>query len=490
MLDLLKSLSKKELEEFHSFLSSPFFNQEENNLKLYNFLVKKLNQANLIEIKMDAEDPFRYEIYSWVFKKEKFNELKFKRLVSDFTHLFKKFIMIKNFMGHGSTGDPENFLFEISIMKELENKNLKRLSEPVAKALSKKLEIKRSKDDEYYSAKFQLENLLFYANYGKDAGMAEHFLRSKSLSADLQFIFTKLHSYREMIIFSESLSKENSFSPEKDFFYDHIIDFIRKNKIMIRNDHPNLYFIYLTVMMYQSGGEKFSIEFLNYLSKIKYDFPKEKLKYYYTYITSYYWSRINKGDQKFRKDLIKVYKKMVAEDLLMLERYMPDHTFNSIIMIGISEKEFGWVEEFISKYKNAVDPAKAKDAVNLANAKMFFYKRKFDDAIDHLKNVEFKNTIYFSNAKVLLAKIYYEQNDQVSLNYLIESLTQYTRRNKKLVPEQVILINSFIKYMKQLIRYKEKKGMDIIVLRKELDNEKNYVPDRNWFYEKIREMEM
>jgi hypothetical protein len=478
MIELVTALSPKEQIEFRKFLSSPYFNQNARIIDLYDVLRSK---QKLIP---DENELFRKEIFSSIYKNETFNDAKYRKLVSEFTDLFGKFLSISKFESDSEDG---NYKRDILLLTELEERSLKRLFEQEARSLLKKLNGMISKDGEFYSASYDLDNLLFYFNYGKDADRAGYHLRSKSGNADLQYVFTKLHLFREMIIYNDAQRSEKEFSPKTDHFYNDILRFINKNKNFIKKDHPNFYFIYLTVMMYADNGEKYSNEFLNYLNGLKNDFPKEKLKYYYTYITSYYWSRINKGENKFRKDLLKAYKKIIEEDLLIIGKYLSDLIFNSVVMIGVSEKEFSWVEEFIEKYKNIIEPIKAKDALNLAYAKIFFYKKKYDDAVHHLNNVEFTNTIYFTNAKFLLAKLYYEQQDLISIHYLLESFIQYSKRNKKLIPEQVSMITAFVKYMKQLIRYREKDKDNIIVLKKELDNEKKYVPDRNWFYDKINE---
>ena len=59
--------------------------------------------------------------------------------------------------------------------------------------------------------------------------------------------------------------------------------------------------------------------------------------------------------------------------------------------------------------------------------------------------------------------------------------------------ELISVVKIFNKYVSSLLKILEinevkKKKTELMVLRKELDNNKKLVPNKNWFYEKIEEL--
>ncbi len=110
----------------------------------------------------------------------------------------------------------------------------------------------------------------------------------------------------------------------------------------------------------------------------------------------------------------------------------------------------------------------------------------------YLNEVEFKEPVYYINSKFLLGKVYFEIKNIEGLRYIIANLKQYLRTKRNLMLEQIDSIKVFNKYMTDLINLYDSNSPEQktlrVVLKKELDNEKKFVPSKNWFYEKLIEI--
>lgn len=243
-------------------------------------------------------------------------------------------------------------------------------------------------------------------------------------------------------------------------------------------------------MMNNSTDKNYSELFRNYLERNEKRFAKTQLSYYYRYLESFFWMKINDGQLEYRSEVFKIYKLMISKNIYVLENTLNDIEFNNVINIALPLGEFNWVDKFIERHKKYLRAETANETYNLSKAKLFFYWREFDKALLNLNNVHFKNSHYYINSKFLLARVLYETNSFESIPYVLGQLIQYTRRGKNVTRNQIKNIKTFKKYFLSLLRLREKfKDSEYILLKKQLNNEKTFVAGKNWFYEKIEELE-
>ncbi len=191
------------------------------------------------------------------------------------------------------------------------------------------------------------------------------------------------------------------------------------------------------------------------------------------------------------RDSFKIYEIMLDEKLFLIDNIITDLEFNSVVNISLGIKEYEWLDSFIEKYKKHIDPDFAKDAYNLAKSKLYFHRKEYEKIYQHLNSIERKDSTYYMNSKFLLARVYFEMKNFVSLKYIIENLRQYIRVKRTLGAEQNALIKIFNRYITDLVKLHESNGTERkslkAILKKELDNEKNRTPTKDWFYEKALE---
>ncbi|MBK8550682.1 MAG: hypothetical protein IPL53_06325 [Ignavibacteria bacterium] len=274
-------------------------------------------------------------------------------------------------------------------------------------------------------------------------------------------------------------------------FFPELIEFVNKNETSISSSHPNVYVIYLVLMMFlNKDNDKFSIKYKKYLKLNENKFSRVQFSYYYRYLESFYHSKINEGQINFRNELFEIYTIMFAKDLFILENFITDKDFNNVINIALPLGKFDWVRLYIEKYKDFIIPDLAEESYNLAMAKFFFYKEDFKNVFPHLNLIHYKDPHYYINSKILLAKVYYETGALGSLVSLLDSLRKYLTREKNLNNPQVQILKNFIKHISILAKIREGNKTDELgILKKMMENGKIFLSSKSWFVEKIVEFD-
>ena len=217
-------------------------------------------------------------------------------------------------------------------------------------------------------------------------------------------------------------------------------------------------------------------------------FEISRLSYYYTYLTSFYWNKINNGDINYRARLMDVYRHMERKGVIKSERYIPHNIFNSILIAAIWANDHQWMEKFIENHKGDIEPEYYNDVYNLSYAKLYFYRGKYELSLKHLNNIEYKDPNYYINAKTIMLKTLYQMGDYEGMKFTLDSLKHYLYRNNTLVNQQLHNVKMVIKFFKYLLKVKNKDNVARHKFIEMLEREKTFVPERSWLTEKVSEL--
>ena len=298
-----------------------------------------------------------------------------------------------------------------------------------------------SKDDDYYLNQTNLEIEYYSFYFNRFQNEFAKCLQNKTDNLNFYFVFCKLHNFLEM--FNNELNKGSKSKFNKSF-YNEIISFVEENKSEIQNKHPNLYIIYNVLQMYVTDDLIYLNELRKYLNENGRKFDKSNLSHYYNYLVSYYTIQINKGKIEYRKELFEIFEYMFKKDLFVIDNIITEQEYSTVINNTLALGEYDWVNKFINKYKNKLHPEIASEAYNLAMAKLYFYKKEYENIYPHLNEVKFIDPGFYINSKLLLARVYFDTNNIDSLLYVLENLRQYLRSKNALKAEQISVVKIFI----------------------------------------------
>ncbi len=475
MIEYFKELSEEELIELEKFVYSPYFTTQKNIVRLFEYLKK-------IYPDISNDDFSKKNISLNIYREAKVNDIKIRKLLSEFSLFMEKFFIQREV-------EEDEIRNRLLLLRSLRKRGFKKRYKTNYRMTLKSLDKLFSKDEEYYINRINLIDELINYKFGDIREEFDKVKQDKSDTLDFYFSFAKLHTFNEMYRSGELNNKNNHYIKK---YYPEILNFVEENIEVIYKKHPNLYIIYCVIKMFENMDDRYLKQLIKYLDLKGRRFKKNKLSYYYHYISQYYIQKINMGQIQYRPKVFEIYRIMKQENLFLKDNTLSHLEYNNVCNISLALKKFDWNEEFIEEYRKYLDPVFAKDAYNLAKAKLHFYKKDYDNIFQYLNNVDFKDPTFYSHSKFLLGRIYFDMKNITGAKYIVDNLKQYIRISKSLIPEELSSIKVFIHFLNELVKVyecnvSERKSMKVI-LKKELDNEKRLVPNKDWFYESIEKM--
>jgi len=462
-IGLLKTFNKKDVRLFRKFLTSNYFNNDENLTILFEVIIKfspKFLEKNLE----------RTNLFKVAFPKKTYNEKQLGYFMSDLMRLGEKFCAQQEFEKN-----------QVSFITKGLNNFLKRDLNAHFNSFLKEAEKVRKnfkfKNADYYFDKYKLE-LVKHDSFNQQNERTNNQLIYNSInSLDIFYISEKLR------LSCQILNRKNVFSVNfNDVLIDEIIELI-ESKVKIEEPAINLYYnIYKAmkepdVYAHFDNLKKSINENISFFNEI------EKGNIYY-YAINYAIRKINGGKKEFTSELFDLYKTGLVNNIFVKDGILSPWTYKNIVTVGLKLNETVWVENFIEEFCHFIRDHQKDNAYYFSKCNLYFHKKEFDKAHEQLLQIQFTDAGYHLVSKILLAKIYFELKETIALNAHLDNFRVYIRKNKLIsdsVKEHYLNFVSIIKkvYKADLENKKSNTGlMDLI------ENKKN-VPDADWLLSKI-----
>ncbi|MEN0006803.1 MAG: hypothetical protein AAF798_21795, partial [Bacteroidota bacterium] len=170
----------------------------------------------------------------------------------------------------------------------------------------------------------------------------------------------------------------------------------------------------------------------------------------YYFAINYCIRRIRVGEKAFANDLMELYIQGLEEEILFDNGKLSPWAFKNMVKLGLSLKRFQWVEQFVPQYYQFLPDKEREIGFHYNMADLYFQKRDFDKAYDHLNQVEFTDIYYNLGAKVMLLKIYYEKDETEALLSLLKAFKMFLTRNKLVAKNVKEAYLNFVKLLSQI----------------------------------------
>src|SRR4030095_15838530 len=206
MLRSLNDLTALEIEQLGNFMVSPFFNSRPKLISLFHYLKKKYPNISKLDISKET-------IFAEIYKDENYSDTKVRKLISDFTILFEKFLV------HIEMAKIDGDYEKTILLEALQKRGMAKRYELNYREINKLLSEKFIKDDIYYRNIARIETLNSFGTYGNGTETeTAKSLQNASDNIDFYFIFSKLHVFREMVI--RRMISNEKFNFKMAFFED------------------------------------------------------------------------------------------------------------------------------------------------------------------------------------------------------------------------------------------------------------------------------
>lgn len=476
-IKILKTFNKQDMKEFGMFVQSPFFNTNQSVMKLF-------DQIRKFYPVFEKNIPDKKQLFEMAFGKIKYDDSFMRVTVFRLLELAKEFLIQRNL-------NRNRFIKDTILLDEFNYTELYDLLVKSVYDLEKKTDKQKVKEAETYFVKYRLE---FYKNEvkAKDTKMITY---KDMLNEDLMIEQRNFNIY----FFINSLKFFQYFLNQKDFvvnaegypeFVDNIMDFLELNRDYL--DVPALKAYYLLILMMTKKDDKHFFELKDMLLEDKDDLSYLEKFNIISVLRNYAHRKLNEGSTEFRNSIIDVTKYSIKKDILSNtenSQYISETRFMNLIWTANVSEETEWLEEFITKFSNRIEPDKKQYVLSYCNAVLEFKKGNYSEAIEKLaKSGPIKNVFYKAGIKQLTLMNYYELKWFVPAAELLDAYRHFVKTDKLLPVTYIQRCNAFIKYFSRLLKINDDPESNLFEISELISELKS--TSQNWLLEKARKLEV
>jgi len=472
---LVRSLSHKEIEQFQKFISSPYFTKGRNYIPYLKEVLRLISDSDINNDSLKSSNS------------DTGKKLSDQTLRNRYSELYK--------LG-------EEFLIYNSLTRNKTEKEKILLNELIDKKLYVPFSIK------YREALKHLNNDKFdnykYRNISVITELNSRFLLERN---KIDQVYSEFHRYSEIILCLNLINffelgyefAQQEFDGRK-FEPNYILDFLRridiedimeafriKDSVIFKVTSMN-YFLYMAFRNENIEDYYFKSHeiFTGIFAELK-DSYKVKI---FNYMINYCIRKQNRGIKKYQYELFKLYNEKLDQNLItdIKTNVYVFNFFRDYVHIGISIKEYEWVENFISKYSHELPKEMRYDETKLSYAKLDLAKRRYERSLSNLNNIKTTYYLLYTDSSLIRLCNYYELKKYEEAYLELDRLKHYMRNHKEIPSDYKHTNDNFIKVYQKILKHRTDPKIDEIgFLDKDVMSLK-MIAKRDWLIEKIGEL--
>lgn len=483
MFEEINKLSTEELAKFKLFVQSPYINNYKTIIKLFNYLESVYPYI--------TKDNSGYQKISIkVYNQKKANEIKIRKLISDFNKIFKRFLIDLML-------EKENSLKELLLLRAYREKQFKRKYYVLSEKISKSYDRKFVTDENSYSNSSRIEEENFYYFHDINDFRLIYAFKKKTEELDLYIVYKKLRNFFDEVVSEVYMS--NKLKVENNF-YDMIVDFVERNLTEIKKSHPYIYLYFLVVRFFENYDLKYLNLLTDYYAQIK---SKLTIKLHLEFlqaIKNLYLKTFTKGirrDKEFANEIFRLCDSIYMDPSSSYRRFyknsnMKSYEFMAIVNLAIKVERMDWTEAFIEKYGKNLNDELSEDCYNISLSDYHYAVKNFEKSIMFSNNVSNKVANFFLTSKVRMLQCLCELNDEAGIYISFENLKQYQKRNTRINEYDIQLLKNYVSIFSDYIQVREAAQDKLLAvdlasrLLKKIESCNGILLCRNWFIKKLK----
>lgn len=466
IISVLKTLDKKEGREFAKWLASPFFNQRQDVVDLFQYLMAPRHLE---------EDKFlqKERIYRKLFPNESYDDAKFRQTVHFLYKQLEQFIAYKEI-------ENDEFAYPVAYLKALRKRKVPRVFQYKYKAMKRQGLGSKLLDSSGLKHTFALydeySSLLVGIDRTKDIHLQE------SISAyDTLFIAEKLKHA------CDALSHQQVFRTNYESkFLSEVIATVKAEPSLLEYPAIAIYYYGYLVQRNDEDSDQYYFSLKSTLQQHASVFSATEQFAIYLMTINYCIQRMNKGAAAFVREAFEMYRDAFERKIILENGTLSRRTYLNSILTALRLKEFEWVENTIKNYTQYIDPGYQDVFRDFCEAKLAFELQDYPRARQLLIYFDSNDILISMNAKTMLLKIYYEEDEYDALESLLESMKVYLKR-KKVIGYHKDALQNMLKYTQKLVRINPFDKEKRLALRAEIEKA-TPLTDRPWLLEQVEKM--
>lgn len=461
LISVLKCLSKKEQRELRKWLASPAHNQREDVPALYEYLITGDH--------LDNEKSLQKEkLFNKIFPKDAFDDARFRQTVHFLTKALEEFLIV----GELTEDEVRARIALASVFRR------RKQDKPLQKALKNAqdaLHANPNRNDRYFRNDYLLQ-LEFYTSMEDKQRTTQMNLQEVSDALETNFIIEKLRQTCRMV------SHEAVYKAGYDTgLLEAVLQHVEKGAGLQIPAVATYYYIYRAIT--QKENTEFFDRLKAQIQQHSHIFPHSELREIYLHALNYCIGRMNAGVQPFVREAFELYRRGFEEKILIENEMVSRWTYLNVVLIAIRLKEFKWAGTFIENYKQFLEHRYRDNFVHYCQARLLYEQKNYNAAMRLLVQVESDDILINLNAKSMLLKMFYEEEELDALESLLESMRTYLQR-KDVIGYHKANYQNIIRFTKKLIRVTPHSKEEKTKLRQEIQNA-NPLTEKEWLLKQL-----
>lgn len=456
---LLKTFNKEDWRWFRKFLLSPYFNNREELILLFDYL--RGQSPNFIPTSLKKE-----KVFKKIFPNDPFNEKQLSYAMSYLLTQAEQFLMQRKF--EESQPRMNNFLLSALVDRNL-NKNYKFHYGK----FTKQLDNYHTQHIDYYLLKYQFTEIATLQFLNQNLRQEDNHLLETYNNLH-EFYFFNILKYS-----CELMTRQKTYGTIYDFqIVDHTITTIKTQK-----DIPPIVSIYLKIyaLLKEEEMETNFQHLKELLATFHHILPSAEKRIIYLHAINFciFQAHKNRNTRFYLEEMLQFYLFGIKNEFLLNKGFLTPWTFKNVIKLGLNLKRYDFTESFIKEYHQKLEQEFQEDALHFNLADLNYRKKNYQEAQTHLLQIEYSDIFYALGSKAMLLKIYYETDEIEALLALIASFSIYLRRNKKIAKNTKEHYLHFTTILAQVVRATKDKIPKVI----NKINDTQHLFNRAWLLE-------
>jgi hypothetical protein len=305
-----------------------------------------------------------------------------------------------------------------------------------------------AKDAHYWQLNYNLNNLEGVQFVRKGERKTNPYLQSGSDSLD-KFYFSEKLRYACGMMNAQSIVA----STFNIHFVVEIVSFLETTPHWLHEPCIAVYYHIWKLMVLPDESHHHYQSLKNLIRSSSHCFSQEENAIHLGFALNFCIRQIRNVKEEYVAEALHLYEEGIQNKALLNDQILSPWHYKNIIRLGLRSGRYEWTEQFIIHKNTLLEHEYRSNALHFGFADLYFYTKRYALAKEHISQTDLSDIYNNLDAKEMLAKIYYETDEDDALFSHLHAFRTFLRRNK-LVSEQVrkAYLN-FLKLLEQSIHY-------------------------------------
>lgn len=404
LIALLSTLNLENRRKLRKWIKSNFVNKNDDIVMFFEYIDSRKSLTPRSITKEKAHD--------FVYPSMLYNDLRIRHLLWMTTEIVEDFVAYSNL-------HKQPILYKQLLAQNFIEHEYYKLAEQITEENIANLEHAKQKNVSYHVQHFQAQALYFRLKSRNDRSSVFNLQQVMDQLA----IFSIIETLKYACI-SQSMQKISANTIDN-----HLLENTFKlleNPIFLNNPAVRIY--YNTYKVLTNEDEAAYKEFIKDLKESSNYFSLQDLKELYLSAINFCVKKSNQNITAYTLQAFELYIYAIQHKYLMEHNEISRFSFTNVVTLGLKLKELDRTEKFILQFSKSINIEYRKMTVGFNMSKVQYAKGDLQKALKHLLTNEFKDILWNLNAKYLILKILFEQNDMKLFAIHLKAFKMYVQR--------------------------------------------------------------